>query len=79
MRKAPAIDEDFRSETGMRQLLAISPETIVEPEILMSNALHSAVSREQTVAHNVDDALMIGIPPLRRSSREIRQPKGFDE
>ena len=45
----------------------------------MSNALHPEVSREQTVAQNVDYAPMIDVPPVRRSTWEIRQPKRFDE
>ena len=78
MRKPPEIDEDFRSETGIRHEPVIRPETIVEPEIPMSNSLHPELSREQTVAQNVDDALIIDVPPVRRSTREIRRPKRFD-
>ena len=33
----------------------------------------------RTVAQNVDYAPMVDVPPVRRSTREIRRPKRFDE
>ena len=79
LRKPPEIEEDVRSEPGIRQEPIITPGNAIESEIPLSNSFHSEVSREQTESQNVEDSPTIDVPPVRRSSRETRRPKRFDE